>query len=114
MQCEQSEVIPNVECCWTCWALFCTLLCLCCCRLSNLQRIKPNSRDFSCIHTQLRKTKTAASEYEDDILKFCEESGLPVAQDETVDKIQENPLKKPLKLTHPSQEQKLRQKQQLH
>ncbi|XP_050909618.1 protein PHYLLO, chloroplastic-like [Lathyrus oleraceus] len=48
-----------------------------------------------------RKTKTAASEYEDDILKFCEESGLPVAQDETVDKIQENPLKKLLKFTHP-------------
>lgn len=38
---------------------------------------------------------------EDDILKFCEESGLPVAQDETVDKIQENPLKKLLKFTHP-------------
>ncbi|XP_050872280.1 protein PHYLLO, chloroplastic isoform X2 [Lathyrus oleraceus] len=38
---------------------------------------------------------------EDDILKFCEESGLPVALDETVDKIQENPLKKLLKFTHP-------------
>ncbi|KAI5419515.1 hypothetical protein KIW84_043619 [Lathyrus oleraceus] len=37
---------------------------------------------------------------EDDILKFCEESGLPVALDETVDKIQENPLKKLLKFTH--------------
>ncbi|KAI5417496.1 hypothetical protein KIW84_042201 [Lathyrus oleraceus] len=30
-----------------------------------------------------KKTKTAASKYEDDILKFCEESGLPVAQDDT-------------------------------
>ncbi|KAI5383507.1 hypothetical protein KIW84_070768 [Lathyrus oleraceus] len=38
---------------------------------------------------------------EDDILKFYEESGLPVALDETVDKIQENPLKKLLKVTHP-------------
>ncbi|KAI5389073.1 hypothetical protein KIW84_074650 [Lathyrus oleraceus] len=38
---------------------------------------------------------------EGDILKFCEESGLLVALDETVDKIQENPLKKLLKFTHP-------------
>ncbi|KAE9597953.1 putative 2-succinyl-5-enolpyruvyl-6-hydroxy-3-cyclohexene-1-carboxylic-acid synthase [Lupinus albus] len=38
---------------------------------------------------------------EDDILKFCEESGLPVALDETVDKIQENPLEKLAKFTHP-------------
>ena len=32
---------------------------------------------------QNKKTKTAASKYEDDILKFCEESGLPAAQDDT-------------------------------
>ncbi|XP_045833302.1 protein PHYLLO, chloroplastic isoform X1 [Trifolium pratense] len=38
---------------------------------------------------------------EDDILKFCEESGLPVALDETIDKIQENPLEKLVKFTHP-------------
>ncbi|CAI8583567.1 unnamed protein product [Vicia faba] len=38
---------------------------------------------------------------EDDILKFCEESGLPVALDETIDEIQENPLKKLLKFTRP-------------
>ncbi|MED6110114.1 hypothetical protein PIB30_040017 [Stylosanthes scabra] len=38
---------------------------------------------------------------EDDIVKFCEESGLPVALDETVDKIQENPLEKLVKFTHP-------------
>ncbi|KAI5434977.1 hypothetical protein KIW84_021707 [Lathyrus oleraceus] len=38
---------------------------------------------------------------EDDILKFYEESGLPVALDKTVDKIQESPLKKLLKVTHP-------------
>ena len=37
---------------------------------------------------------------EDDILKFCEESGLPVALDETIDKIQENPLEKLAKFTH--------------
>ncbi|KAI7758074.1 hypothetical protein M8C21_033587 [Ambrosia artemisiifolia] len=30
---------------------------------------------------------------EDDIIKFCEESGLPVALDETIDNLQENPLK---------------------
>lgn len=38
---------------------------------------------------------------EDDILKFCEDSGLPVALDETIDKIQENPLEKLVKFTHP-------------
>ncbi|XP_015952579.1 protein PHYLLO, chloroplastic isoform X1 [Arachis duranensis] len=38
---------------------------------------------------------------EDDIVKFCEESGLPVALDETIDKIQENPLGTLVKFTHP-------------
>lgn len=38
---------------------------------------------------------------EDDILLFCEQSGLPVALDETIDKIQENPLEKLVKFTHP-------------
>jgi isochorismate synthase/2-succinyl-5-enolpyruvyl-6-hydroxy-3-cyclohexene-1-carboxylate synthase/2-succinyl-6-hydroxy-2,4-cyclohexadiene-1-carboxylate synthase/O-succinylbenzoate synthase len=38
---------------------------------------------------------------EDDIPKFCEESGLPVALDETIDKIQENPLEKLVKFSHP-------------
>ncbi|XP_057414973.1 protein PHYLLO, chloroplastic isoform X3 [Lotus japonicus] len=38
---------------------------------------------------------------EDDILMFCEQSGLPVALDETIDKIQENPLEKLVKFTHP-------------
>ena len=38
---------------------------------------------------------------EDDILKFCEASGLPVAIDETIDKIQKNPLEKLVKFTHP-------------
>ncbi|KAK7384912.1 hypothetical protein VNO78_30615 [Psophocarpus tetragonolobus] len=39
---------------------------------------------------------------EDDILKFCEESGLSVALDETIDNIQENPMKKLVKFTHPA------------
>ncbi|XP_020225950.1 protein PHYLLO, chloroplastic isoform X3 [Cajanus cajan] len=39
---------------------------------------------------------------EDDILKFCNESGLPVALDETIDNIQENPLEKLVKFTHPA------------
>ncbi|KAK7360718.1 hypothetical protein VNO77_02727 [Canavalia gladiata] len=39
---------------------------------------------------------------EDDILKFCEESGLPVALDETIDEIQENPVEKLMKFTHPA------------
>ncbi|XP_061353236.1 protein PHYLLO, chloroplastic isoform X2 [Gastrolobium bilobum] len=38
---------------------------------------------------------------EDDILMFCQESGLPVALDETIDKIQENPMEKLVKFTHP-------------
>ncbi|KAJ7943266.1 protein PHYLLO, chloroplastic [Quillaja saponaria] len=38
---------------------------------------------------------------EDDILKFCEESGLPVALDETIDNIQENLLKNLVKYKHP-------------
>ncbi|RDX71618.1 Protein PHYLLO, chloroplastic, partial [Mucuna pruriens] len=39
---------------------------------------------------------------EDDILKFCKESGLPVALDETIDNIQENPMEKLVKFTHPA------------
>ncbi|KAL2582256.1 hypothetical protein AAZV13_15G229700 [Glycine max] len=39
---------------------------------------------------------------EDDILKFCEESGLPIALDETIDNIQENPMEKLAKFTHPA------------
>ncbi|XP_028761883.1 protein PHYLLO, chloroplastic-like isoform X1 [Neltuma alba] len=38
---------------------------------------------------------------EDDILKFCEESGLPVALDETIDNIHENHLEKLAKFSHP-------------
>lgn len=38
---------------------------------------------------------------EDDILKFCIESGLPVALDETIDESQESPLQKLVKFTHP-------------
>ncbi|KAI4357933.1 hypothetical protein L6164_001848 [Bauhinia variegata] len=38
---------------------------------------------------------------EEDIIRFCEESGLPVALDETIDNIQENPLEKLVKFTHP-------------
>lgn len=38
---------------------------------------------------------------EADIIKFCEESGLPVALDETIDSIQENPLSKLMQYTHP-------------
>lgn len=37
---------------------------------------------------------------EDDIIKFCEESGLPVALDETIDNLQENPLQKLARFTH--------------
>ncbi|XP_050897883.1 DNA-(apurinic or apyrimidinic site) endonuclease 2-like [Lathyrus oleraceus] len=49
---------------------------------SDVFRAKyPDKGDaFTCLQ---EKTKTAASKYEDDILKFCEESGLPVAQDDT-------------------------------
>lgn len=36
-----------------------------------------------------------------DILKFCEESGLPVALDETIDKSHENPLETLVKFIHP-------------
>ncbi|TKY49620.1 PHYLLO protein [Spatholobus suberectus] len=39
---------------------------------------------------------------EDDILKFCKESGLPVALDETIDNIQENPMEKLVKFTNPA------------
>ncbi|XP_062163333.1 protein PHYLLO, chloroplastic isoform X1 [Alnus glutinosa] len=38
---------------------------------------------------------------ENDIIKFCEESGLPVALDETIGNIQENTLEKVAKYTHP-------------
>lgn len=38
---------------------------------------------------------------EGDIVKFCEESGLPVALDETIDSIGEHPLDKLVKYTHP-------------
>ncbi|KAF8399244.1 hypothetical protein HHK36_015109 [Tetracentron sinense] len=38
--------------------------------------------------------------YEDDIIKFCEETGLPVALDETINNIQENPLKRLAKFIH--------------
>ncbi|KAK9276554.1 hypothetical protein L1049_006088 [Liquidambar formosana] len=37
---------------------------------------------------------------QDDIIKFCEETGLPVALDETIDNIGENPLKMLAKFTH--------------
>lgn len=38
---------------------------------------------------------------ENDIIKFCEESGLPVALDETIGNIQENTLEKVAKYAHP-------------
>ncbi|KAM1722316.1 hypothetical protein ACFX11_021052 [Malus domestica] len=38
---------------------------------------------------------------EGDIVKFCEESGLLVALDETIDSIREHPLDKLMKYTHP-------------
>lgn len=38
---------------------------------------------------------------ETDIIRFCEESGLPVALDETIDSIQENPLDMLAKYKHP-------------
>lgn len=57
------------------------------------RRIRRTAQNFSSTksyrnkspspHNLREKTKTAASKYEDDILKFCEESGLPVAQDDT-------------------------------
>ncbi|GMP83009.1 hypothetical protein CsSME_00037095 [Camellia sinensis var. sinensis] len=37
---------------------------------------------------------------EEDIIKFCEETGLPVALDETIENIQENPLEMLAKFTH--------------
>ncbi|XP_024988553.1 protein PHYLLO, chloroplastic [Cynara cardunculus var. scolymus] len=37
---------------------------------------------------------------EDDIIKFCEESGLPVALDETIDNLQENPLEILARFSH--------------
>ncbi|XP_050226145.1 protein PHYLLO, chloroplastic isoform X2 [Mercurialis annua] len=40
-------------------------------------------------------------EDEDDIIKYCEESGLPVALDETIDKHCENPLRMLVKYAHP-------------
>jgi len=39
---------------------------------------------------------------EDNILKFCEESGLSIALDETIDSMQENPMEKLVKFTHPA------------
>ncbi|XP_017425308.1 protein PHYLLO, chloroplastic isoform X3 [Vigna angularis] len=39
---------------------------------------------------------------EDNILKFCEESGLSIALDETIDNMQENPMEKLVKFTHPA------------
>lgn len=36
----------------------------------------------------------------DDIVRFCEETGLPVALDETIDNIQGNPLKTLEKFSH--------------
>ncbi|XP_058112414.1 protein PHYLLO, chloroplastic isoform X2 [Magnolia sinica] len=38
---------------------------------------------------------------EDDIIKFCEETGLPVALDETIDHIQGDPLNKLMAFVHP-------------
>lgn len=38
---------------------------------------------------------------QDDILRFCEESGLPVALDETIDSFQQNPLDMLVKFAHP-------------
>ncbi|XP_022992379.1 protein PHYLLO, chloroplastic isoform X2 [Cucurbita maxima] len=38
---------------------------------------------------------------EDAIVKFCKESGLPVALDETIDGIQDNPVKELAKYVHP-------------
>ncbi|GJS28674.1 protein PHYLLO, chloroplastic isoform X1 [Tanacetum coccineum] len=37
---------------------------------------------------------------EDDMIKFCEESGVPVALDETDDNLQENPLQTLARFTH--------------
>ncbi|GJZ88610.1 mandelate racemase/muconate lactonizing enzyme [Tanacetum coccineum] len=37
---------------------------------------------------------------EDDMIKFCEESGVPVALDETDDNLQENPLQMLARFTH--------------
>ncbi|XP_059655618.1 protein PHYLLO, chloroplastic isoform X4 [Cornus florida] len=39
-------------------------------------------------------------EVEDDIINFCEDTGLPVALDETIDNIQENPYEMLAKFTH--------------
>lgn len=38
--------------------------------------------------------------YEDDIVKFCEETGLPVALDETINSHRENPLQFLQKYSH--------------
>lgn len=38
---------------------------------------------------------------EEDIIKYCEESGLPVALDETIDKFQKDPLNMLEKYAHP-------------
>ncbi|XP_022776661.1 protein PHYLLO, chloroplastic isoform X3 [Durio zibethinus] len=38
---------------------------------------------------------------EDDIIRYCEESGLPVALDETIDNCPENPLNMLVKYSHP-------------
>lgn len=37
---------------------------------------------------------------EDDILRYCDESGLPVALDETIDNCRENPLNMLSKYSH--------------
>ena len=37
---------------------------------------------------------------EDDIVRYCEESGLPVALDETIDNCPENPLNMLVKYSH--------------
>nr|XP_043623438.1 protein PHYLLO, chloroplastic [Erigeron canadensis] len=54
-----------------------------------------------------RNVKDSALQYieepvndEDDIIKFCEESGLPVALDETIDNLQENPLQILARFSH--------------
>lgn len=40
-------------------------------------------------------------QYENDIIRFCEESGLPVALDETLDSCREDPLEKLADYTYP-------------
>ncbi|XP_068641777.1 protein PHYLLO, chloroplastic isoform X3 [Aristolochia californica] len=40
-------------------------------------------------------------QFEDDIIRFCEETGVPAALDETIDNIREDPLDKLAEFTHP-------------